>query len=116
MPATVIVNDRDLVITKTIDMVFVAKKTGVVDQKLADFVFPIGEHQATGMTLIGKIQTVVVVTIETAGMVVDHVQDHRQAVNMANVDKHLELIDLTLQVCLGQGFATAFGEQFIDND
>ena len=110
MPAAVIVDHRDLIVTKAIDMVFINKEAGVIDQELSDFVFPIREHQAAGMTLIGKVQTVVivavkgtikkvnalVVTVKTASMVIDHIENDGQTIQVANINQDLELIHLSL--------------------
>ena len=101
----------DLVIAKSIDVKFADIVQGVVDEELADIVFPKGEREpACSSVLIGEIQAIVVVADvlgavpvidavvvqlpvhrEPTGMVVDHVEGDRNAVDMTQIDQRLQL-------------------------
>ena len=102
--AAIVLDDPHFVVTDAIDAVFVQEKPSVVDQELRDPLVPVGEDLAAGPALIGKIQAVVQVAIRltvvephaaiveaTAGVVVDQVEDHRDAVEMAEIDQAFEL-------------------------
>ena len=96
--------------------VLAQEEPGIVDQELRDPLVPIGEDLAAGPALIGEEETMVQIAIRlaviephaaivesAAGMVVDEVEDHGDAVQMAEIDETLQLIDAGCQLVRGQG-------------
>ena len=109
-----LVDHRDLVVTQPVDVILLQQRLAVVDQELPHLLFPEREDAAARVILVGEIEAVVVRRVRlpieepdaliveaAASVVVNHVRDHRDPVEMAEIDERLELIDLPGE--LGRG-------------
>ncbi len=98
MFAALVVNNADLIVAETVYMVFVEVEEGIVDEEAFYLILPIGKHQAAGPAAVGEIEAVVLVApglaVEeiqpligktAAGMVIHHIQDHSDAVQMTEI-------------------------------
>src|ERR1700722_9205839 len=112
-------------------MEFVDKEGSVINQKLADFLFPERKRQAAHDTDIGEKETLIirgwrgerlaipevdafVIAFESARVVIDHVKRHRNAIEMAEVDHRLELIGTAGDLVRGQRSAALGDELAVD--
>src|ERR1019366_8725208 len=90
IPGAMAVYHCDFIEAKAIDVVLIKEKTGIIDEELPHFLFPIGEDQSTGPALIGEVETAVVVAFRlpvievnslgakiAAGVIVDDVKNNR---------------------------------------
>jgi hypothetical protein len=111
----IVLDHPHLVVAYPVDSVLAQEEPGIVDQELRDPLVPIGEDLAACPALIGE-ETMVQIAIRlaviephaaivepAAGMVVDEVEDHGDAVQMAEIDETLQLIDTGCQLVRGQG-------------
>src|SRR5262245_11903834 len=98
------------IVAKSVDMEFLHPVQRVVDEKLTHILIEVSENKTAGDALIGKVEAVVVIiaclirvgqqieevqampiTIEGTGMIVNHVEEHRDSVNVKNVDHYFQL-------------------------
>jgi hypothetical protein len=116
LASAIVLDDPNLIIPDPVDAVFAQEKTGIVDQELRDPLVPVGENLAAGPALIGEVQTMIQIAIRlaivephaviveaAAGMIVDEVEDYGDAVQMAQIDEALQLIDPGHKLRRGQG-------------
>ena len=96
----------DFIVAKSIHMEFLHIVDGTIDHKLSHILVPEGEREASGPSPIGKVETVIVVpvrraipevqarivTLEPASVVVHDIKDHRDSVQMTEVNHRLELM------------------------
>ena len=114
IPAAVFVNHGDLVVTQPVDVILLEQGLAVIDQELPDLLLPEREDAPAGVILVGEIEAVIVrrvrlpieeldaLIVEAAArVIVDHVRDHRDPVEMAEINERFELIDLPGE--LGRG-------------
>ena len=105
------VDDRHFVEAEAIDVVFVEEEAGVVDEELPHLGLPVRVHQAAGPSLVREIETAVVVAVRlpvvepdalvvepAAGVVVDDVEDHGDAVQMEQIDQRHQLLRLAIEI------------------
>ena len=115
IPAAAFRDHGNLVIPQSVDVVLLQQRLAVVDEELPHLLLPEREYTSARVVLVGEIKAVVVrgirLTIEeldaliveaAAGVIVDHVRDHRDAVKMAEIDEGLELIDLPGELSCGE--------------
>jgi hypothetical protein len=125
--AVVAVDHGHLIEPEPVDMVFVEEHPGVADQELADVRLqeledlaaslpPLGEVDAVGVVRIGRaVEVVEALVVEVpAGVVVDHVGQYGQSVEVADVDEGLELVHLAAQLGRRQGGEALVGQQGVD--
>src|SRR5262245_48046635 len=111
------VHDGDFIVTKSVYVIFMKPEFCIVDQELPYASVPVGEDKSAGPSVTCEVQAVIVIAVlvsvkkiqsfvakTTAGMVVNHVEQHSDAVNMANVDQRFQLIDLAGEVSRGKGW------------
>jgi hypothetical protein len=104
-----------MVIPQSVDVALLQQRLAVIDEELPYLLLPEREYATARVILVGEIKAVVVrgirLTIEeldaliveaAAGVIVDHVRDHRDAVEMAEIDEGLELIDLPGELSCGE--------------
>ncbi len=103
-PTAEAVHDAHFVEAQPIDSIFLVEEFRIVDQELLNLVIPVGEDLAAGPALIREIQAVIGVAVghaveephaviveTTAGMVVDDIEDHGDAVDVANIHQRAQL-------------------------
>ena len=101
-PSAVFIDDRDLVVTQPIEMIFLQQRLAVIDQELSHFLFPKGEYQAARVAVAQKVQAVFVIPLRlpiekvdallverAAGMVVNHIRKHPDAIEMTQINECL---------------------------
>ncbi len=108
VPTAEPIDDRNLVIPETVDMVFVQEEAGIVDQELPHAGIVKVKDQTTcpsiarevefAASFIPKLVEILFVAKKAARMVVDYVEDHGHAVQMTQINECLELVDLRHQV------------------
>src|SRR5271166_6131071 len=117
--AAIVLDHPHLVVADAVDAIFVQEEASIVDQELRNPLVPVCENLSAGPTLISEEQAVVQVAVglaviepqaviveATAGMIVDKVEDHGDAVQMAEIDEALQLIDAGCELRRGQaGFS-----------
>ena len=92
-------------------MIFALPNGGIVDEKLPHPGVPVCEDETAGPTIRREVKAVVVVAVRipieevqtlvaelAAGVVVDHIEQHRDAERVADIDQRLELSGLTPQM------------------
>ena len=108
----IMINDAHLIVAEAVEPIFLEEELGIVDEEIAHFGLAEVEHQPTGMAFVGKIEGVAITTrgrlpVEeeealvaeiAARVVVHHIQEHREAIHVAEVDQRLALIHLAAQV------------------
>jgi hypothetical protein len=112
----VAVDHGHLVEPEAVDVVLVQERPGVAEQELTDVRLQELEDLAAGLPHSGEVDAVGVVRVGgavevvealvveiPAGVVVDHVGQHGQSVEVADVDERLELVHLAAQLRRGQG-------------
>src|ERR1700730_623372 len=96
------IDDRYLIVTQTIEMIFFQQHLSVIDQELSHFVLPKGEYKPARVAVTEKVKAVLVIPrrlpikkVDTllieraAGVVVYNIRDHRDAVEMTQINKCL---------------------------
>ena len=114
IPAAAFRDHGHLIVTQPVDVILLQQRLAVVDQELPHLLFPKREDAPARVILVREIEAVVVrrvrlpieeldaLIVEAAArVIVDHVRDHRDAIEMAEIDERLELIDLPGE--LGRG-------------
>src|SRR5579864_327339 len=95
----------DLVVAKAVGVKFVQKEPGVVDEELAHVLIPEREGKAAGPSFVGAVKALVVVTVgsavpevdgvvvaeKPARVVVHDIENNGDPVEVAEIDKNLEL-------------------------
>ncbi len=108
----VVIDDAHLVVTESVDTVFIEKEFRVLDKEIPHLRLGEVEDEASGMALVREIEGVplpasrrlaveevqALIAELTARMVVDHVEDHSQAVEMTEIYQRLELIHFSAQI------------------
>src|SRR5580704_15235030 len=114
VPSSEVVDYRYLVVTNAVNVIFLEKQRGIIDEELSQLLLPKCINQASGPTLIREVKAVVVIVrrfpvqkehalilpIETAPVIVNHIKNDADAVDMAEIDHDFQLIDLWLQLRL----------------
>ena len=126
--------DADLVIAKSVSVKLFHVVQSVVQQELPDILVPQRKREPPGAAvLIGKVQAVVVIahvrhaikvvqasivqrTVhgKAAGMVVHHIERHRDSIHMAEVDQRLQLRVARLNILKLQRTQTLRLQQAVD--
>lgn len=120
-------HDAHLVVAQAIGMIFREQELGVVDEELADLLSSEGEAESTGVADVAEVKAVVVVALGhaveevealvveiAAGMVINHVENDRQAVQMGEVHQAAKLVRGAIEMRGGQWGLALGGEQVVD--
>ena len=116
-PPTIFINHSHLIVTQTVEVIFLQVHLRIVDEKLSHFgsaviehrsdVFPVLEIETRlrqrflpvkeANTLVVQVVCLGSLARGCTGMVEDHVGNDRDIEQMAEINKHFELIDLAGQ-------------------
>ena len=108
----VVVDHAHLIVAEPIDAIFIEEESGVLDEKVAHFRFAEIKDQPAGVSAVGEVERIPVpargrLPIEevnalvaeiAARMVVNHVQQDSESVQMAEIDQGLQLVHLSAQI------------------
>ena len=122
--------NADLIVAEAVDVKGAHEKRRVVDEELADVIVPEGEGKSTGPPHVGEVEAIVVIAVgeavpeieiqiishEAAGMVVNHIEDDADAIQMAKVHQGAELVGSGGDVGNQQRRLALGGEQVVDRD
>ena len=123
----VVRDDPHLVVADAVDPVLLQEGRGVVDQELPDVGVPEREHQPAGPALVGEVEAVVLIAVAEpvvepealrieppSGVIVDEVEDHRDPVQVGEIDQALELVHAGPKRLEGHGLGAEGGERRVD--
>ena len=112
MGRAIVVDDAHLIVAQAVDPIFIEKKLCVLNQKVANLRLAEVEHQSSGMPDIGEVEGIAIAALVrlaveevealiaeiAARVVVYHVQDYGESVDVAEIHQCLELVHLAAQI------------------
>ena len=119
--------DAHLIVAESVRVVFLEVELRVIDEELTDFLPPQREAKPAGVAEVAEVKAVVVVALRQAVeevealivevapcVIIDDIEDDRQAVQVRQVHQAAELVGGTFQMRGGERRVALGGEQGVD--